>query len=251
MVFADCGQRLPQASQTRHFGAVAIGGLFRAIAADRHAAPATGVAAGMVGEQQGARRSFASLDVREVLIADKFRKGCTDRLQQRLGGSPAPRRVQSEGPIATTLKRDLGEGFIASKKAIQWFKVLQVIGAQGFSSPAFNKAPEPFPQAPSLGRDAVQFTEHGLGAQARQLFGVNQLRLAQPIEQALAIGDPINRRIDGSRDRIQKIQCNRIGDEDGGRGGHSSFLQAETHGYTITGQKAVDKLCTDRNNPIR
>jgi len=50
----------------------AVGGLFRAVAADRHDAPSPRAPARVVGEQHGAVVPLARLDVRKVLVATNF-----------------------------------------------------------------------------------------------------------------------------------------------------------------------------------
>ncbi len=78
-----------------------------------------------------------------------------------------------------------------------------------------HKTAEPFAQVPGLGRHLVEFAGQGVGADAVQHGLGDQFRLAQPIQQPFAIGDPIDRNVDGRRDRIEEIQAGRVGDEQG------------------------------------
>ena len=76
-----------------------------------------------------------------------------------------------------------------------------------------NEGPEPFAQAASLGGDLVQFRRRRSGAQRIQRIRWNELGLSQPVEEALAIIQPIDRRIEGRRDRVQEIEAEGIGNE--------------------------------------
>jgi hypothetical protein len=58
--------------------------LFRAISANRHAAPAPRVTARMVGKEKRAGRPFAGFHMRKIFGADKARERLADRLQKRL-----------------------------------------------------------------------------------------------------------------------------------------------------------------------
>src|SRR5262249_36599854 len=57
-------------SSSLYFEPTTVGSLLRAVAADRHAAPSTGVAPRVIGEEQRTPRAFAGLQVGKVLGPD-------------------------------------------------------------------------------------------------------------------------------------------------------------------------------------
>ena len=80
-----------------------------------------------------------------------------------------------------------------------------------------NEGPEPFAQAASLIGDLVQLRRRRSRTQRIQRIRWNELGLSQPVEEALAIIKPIDRRIEGRRDRVQEIEAERVGNEICGR----------------------------------
>ena len=79
-----------------------------------------------------------------------------------------------------------------------------------------HKGPEPFAKASRLIRDIVEFAGKRLCPNALERVVRHKLRLLQPIQQAIAVADPVDRRIDRRRDRIQEIQSKRVGDKNRG-----------------------------------
>ena len=61
----------------------------------------------------------------------------------------------------------------------------------------------------------IELAGQGLGAQHGQRFRRNQVGLFEPLQQAFAIVDRVDRFIDGRRHRIQKIEGYGICNEDG------------------------------------
>src|SRR5262245_28855932 len=79
------------------------------------------------------------------------------------------------------------------------------------------KAAEPLAQSACLFRDDVQFTGHRSRLQFIECVRWDKLRLSQPLQEAIAAVEPSNRRIDRRRDRVQEIEADRVGDENGRR----------------------------------
>jgi hypothetical protein len=77
--------------------------LFRPVSAYGHAAPSPRTPACVVGEQQGAGRSFARLDVREIFRADKTRHRFRDRQKKRLRGMPPAYGLERERPATVIM----------------------------------------------------------------------------------------------------------------------------------------------------
>ena len=74
--------------------ALAVGGLFGTVAEDRHAAPAPGMATGVVGEQQRAGRALAGFHMGEIFRADEARQGLEGQRTQPFGPWIASLRSQ-------------------------------------------------------------------------------------------------------------------------------------------------------------
>jgi hypothetical protein len=64
---------------------LAVSGLFRAIAADCHAAPPARSAAGAIDEEKRAGRPLACFQMGEILGADEVRQRARYREEQRFG----------------------------------------------------------------------------------------------------------------------------------------------------------------------
>ena len=93
-------------------------------------------------------------------------------------------------------------------------------------------------KAASLGGDLVQFRRRRSRAQRIQRIRWNELGLSQPVEEALAVIKPVDRRIDGRRDRVQEIEAERIGNEICGR----PAAERLTLRIRLTCPTTVDKL---------
>ena len=79
--------------------AVAMGCLLGPVAADRHAAPASGVTARVVDEKERASGALAGLHVREILAADESGQCLPDR-QQKGVRSATVRSANGPAPVA-------------------------------------------------------------------------------------------------------------------------------------------------------
>jgi hypothetical protein len=76
-----------------------------------------------------------------------------------------------------------------------------------------HEAPEPLAQEARLAGNLVQFAGRRLVDQCIERIRWNQPRLSEPPDETIAAVEPVNRRIDGSRDGIQEIEPERVGDE--------------------------------------
>ena len=112
-----------------------------------------------------------------------------------------------------------------------------------------NEASEPLAQRASLICNFVQFTRHRSRLQHVQCIPWNKLRLSQPLQEAIAAVEPVNRCIDRCRDGIQEIEAERVGNENGRRSAlHDWPPKQATSSNRITGIKALDKLWDDFHN---
>src|SRR5579871_1613298 len=176
------------------------------------------MASRMIDEHERAGRALTRLDMREVLLADECRKRLSNRQQQRLRRTPSSHRPEFKTGAASPIAwRDGLKPFVAREQIVERLQLALIAGAEWPSLVLPHKAPEPFAQASRLGRDIVEFPRLRLGPQALQHFGGHKACLLQPSQEAIAIGDPVNLGVDGRRDGIQKIQAERISNEDRGR----------------------------------
>ena len=140
---------------------------------------------------------------------------------------------------------DAAEARIAFEQAVERFQVVKVGGGQCAAFVGANEASEPFPQVARLGGDIIQFARCRPGSQIFQSPERHEAGLFQPGQEAVAVLDPVDRRIDGRSDRVQEIETERIGEEQGGRvvlvhlGSHGDVVFVTEH---ITVLAAIDKL---------
>src|SRR3954454_17815746 len=178
---------------------VSVSRLLRAIAAERHAAPPPCPATRMVGKEKRAGRSFAGLHVRKIFRTNKLGQRLADRGEQGFGRAPSADRLKLKR-LALWPGIDPLEGVIALQQTIQWLKPGKTLRRQRTPFVLAHKASEPLAQAPRLIGDLVQLA--GEGFCPNKLEGVRrrELRLFQPVQQAVAVIDPIDRGVDRRRD---------------------------------------------------
>src|SRR5258708_4518246 len=112
-----------------------------------------------------------------------------------------------------------------------------------------NEASEPLAQRTSLICNFVQFTRHRSRLQHIQCIRWNKLRLSQPLQQANAAVEPVNRCIDRCRDGIQEIEAERVGNENCRRSAlHDRPPKQATSSNRITSITSLDKLCDGFHN---
>ena len=182
--------------------------LLGAIAAHRHAAPPSQAPPCVVGEDQRATVSLARSDTGEVLVAHASRQRLGDRRQQKLGRSPAPRRFKLEkSAAAAATLRHLAEPFVAREELVQGREFVDRLGRERPPHMLAHKTSEPLAQSARLCGDFVQFAWRGLRGQRSQHARRNEVGLGEPSDETIAAVEPINRRIDWRRDRIQEVEA--------------------------------------------
>jgi hypothetical protein len=224
---------------------VAVRGLFGAIAADRHAAPSSRASARMVGEYQRAARSLACFDAGEVFVTYKSRQNFTDRQQQRFRGSPAPHHAKFQAvAISVAMPHYLAERFVALQDPVQRTEFPERLRRERPAHMFAHEAPEPFAQGADLVCNFVQITRHRSRLQRVEYIDWNKLGLRQPLQEAIAAIEPVNRRIDRRRDGVQEIEAERVGDKDCWLSVlHDWSLRGRAQ--SLTCQVIIDKLCGD------
>src|SRR6516225_729978 len=180
---------------------MAVSRLLRAIAADRHAAPPPRMTSRMVGEEKRTGRSLASLHVAKIFRADKLRKCLSDRYEQGLGCAPSANCLKLDRHLfALWADHDPAEGFIARQQTIQRVEFGESFRGQRVPLVLAHKASEPLAQAPCLIGDLVELAGEGLYPNALQRIRRNELGLLEPVQRAVAVIDPVDRRVDWCRD---------------------------------------------------
>src|SRR5262249_52879940 len=113
-----------------------------------------------------------------------------------------------------------------------------------------NETSEPLAQNTSLVRHLVQFTRHRSRPQLIQRIRWNKLGLSQPLQEAIAVVEPVNRGIDRCRDGVQKVEAERVGDENCRRSVLHDWPPSKQAKEVsrITYQTAIDKLWSTRHN---
>jgi len=119
---------------------------------------------------------------------------------------------------------DPAEGFVALQQAVQWTELAQGICRERPARMLAHEPPEPFAQGARLIRDLVQLVRRGTCCQRVQIIRRHQLRLCQPVDQAIAVVDPVHGRIDRRRHRVEEVEAERVGDEHGRRAVHERSL---------------------------
>lgn len=200
--------------------------LLGAIAAGRHAAPASQAPPCVVGKDQGAAVSLARLDIGEVLVAHASGQRLSDRRQEGLGRSPSVHRfkLQASAAAVATLD-DLTKPFLAGEKLVQRLEVVDRSRRQRAAHMLAYESPEPFAQGARLFSDFVQFAWRRLCGQRSQRARRNEVGLSEPCDETFAAVEPFNPRIDWRRHRIQEVEAERVGDEEGG-------LSVWRHGFS-------------------
>src|SRR5258705_5696444 len=111
------------------------------------------------------------------------------------------------------MSRYLAERFVTFQELIQGTQLVERPGRQRPARMLSNEASEPLAQRTSLICNFVQFTRHRSRLQHIQCIRWNKLRLSQPLQQANAAVEPVNRCIDRCRDGIQEIEAELVGNE--------------------------------------
>ena len=205
-------------------------GLFCSIAANGHGTPAAGTPTRSIDKHQRAAVAFASLHTSEILVAYKLCHRLCDRKQQRVGRAPsalrAPRQPQNRRfgppprpgflPIDLAFN-DLAKLLVSRKNPIQWLQLLKDLRPQWPTLMGLHESAKPFPQFARLSSGSIKFARHSSLAQFRYRLRWHHAGLCEPRNQVLPRSNPLDLRVHGSCDRIQKIQPRGVSDEDRSR----------------------------------
>ncbi len=188
---------------------MAVGGLLRAVAADRHAAPAPGMAARVVDEHQRAGRPLACLDLGEILLAR------SRAIASTIGSSRSPASASGGGFAAPGLPRARrpernprparASGSGAGGRAA---RPRPAGGPSDSGRSPRNHSRRP---APGLRRCRARPASPGPASPPARFPGPS--RIAPAMEQPVAVRQPVDRGVDRRRDRVEDIQAERVGQE--------------------------------------
>src|SRR5262249_22338566 len=136
--------------------------------------------------------------------------------------TPPPHRLKLESLLVLCRWRDPAKYFVAFEQAIEWLQLGKRLGLQGAAHSLAHEAPEPLSQAARLCREPIELIRQRPPPDVSKHVGRHEACLLQPAQIALAVLDPVDGGIDRSRNRVQKIKPERIGDEHrGGTAFHS------------------------------
>ena len=125
---------------------------------------------------------------------------------------------------------------------------MEIVSHQGPSRAIADEASEPLALCPRLVRQLVEFARTSLRPKRSQNVVLrHQPGLVQPVQESIAIVDPVNDGIDRRGDRVQEIQAGRASGMKIAAGRSSilaflTLLQRYQIIVVITGYSAVDKL---------
>ncbi len=144
----------------------------------------------------------------------------------------------------------MAERFVTLQEPIQRTQFAKRFGRKRPAHMVVNEASEPLAQSTSLVRHLVQFTRHRSRPQLIQRIRWNKLGLSQPLQEAAAVVEPVNRCIDRCRDGVQEIEAERVGDKNCRRSVLHDWPPSKQAKEVsrITYQTAIDKLCFARHN---
>ena len=112
--------------------------------------------------------------------------------------------------MSVGVERKLAERLVPFQEPVQRLELTQIVGRQGPSLVIADEASEPLAQGPRLVRQLVEFAGEGLRPKCSQSVPRHKPGLVQPVQESIAIGDPVNDGIDRRGDRVQKIQAGRV-----------------------------------------
>src|SRR5712672_1587629 len=119
--------------------------------------------------------------------------------------------------MAVVVGHDLPEALVALEQPIQRLQLAYVFRREWPPLALVDKSSKPFAQASRLTRDVIELSRHRPCPQRFKRFTWDELRLLQPGQETVAVGDPVELRVHRGRNRIEEIQAERVGDEHGGR----------------------------------
>ena len=219
-------------------------GLLGAIAADRHAAPSSRPPSGMVGEQQRAGRSLARLHIGKIFLqrtAPALRRSAAAAIREI--ASAASAAVPDDRP-SPCVPRYPAERLVAFQEAVQRLQFGERPRRQRPAHMLANEAPEPLAQARGPDPQPCPVHRASLAPSALENIRWNKPALSQPPQQPVAIRPASRQRVDRRRDRIQKIETGRIGNENCRRFVMHRPVPSRSRFQSHNPLSAVDKLCS-------
>jgi hypothetical protein len=215
---------------------LSVRGLLCPIAAGRHAAPSSPMAAGPIEKEKRTGRPFASFHIGEVLGADEVRERSCEWEEQRFGGFPASLQTPSEArgarvfSFAPVANGNLTKLFVAGQQLIERVELVHCIRRKRPSHIFVDKRLEPISQRPRLRRDGIEFASSGASSQILQDALGNQFCLLEPDEKIVSRSEPLDFGVHRDCESVQKVQSAMVGNEKRRRTRicHRSFAKSAT-----------------------
>jgi len=102
---------------------------------------------------------------------------------------------------------------VAFQQAVERVELRQIRRLQRPPLVRLHEAPEPLAQMPCLIGDLIELAGQRQASHAAKNVSRHQPRLAEPIQQALAVVDPIDWPVERSGDRVEEIEAGRVADK--------------------------------------
>ena len=125
------------------------------------------------------------------------------------------------------VERKLAKRLVSFQEPVQRLELTEIVSRQGPSLVIADETSEPLAQRPRLVRQLVEFARTSLRPKRSQGVVRDKPGLVQPVQESIAIVDPVNHGIDRRGDRVQEIQAGQVGNENSsGAAIHLGFLDA-------------------------
>ena len=170
--------------------------LLRAVPADGHVAPSPSAPVGAIHEEQCAGRPLTRLHNCKILLTNELGDRFGDRNEERLRGVPSSDLAELQRSLTVGTRDDLHVGSVAFEEAIQGTELIGRLARERPTHVLVNVLPEPFPQLSCLPRKLVHVVGRRVRAQRLEIRLRDERRLVQPRQQAFAILEPVNDRLD-------------------------------------------------------
>src|SRR5579872_1970388 len=115
------------------------------------------------------------------------------------------------------MRLDAAERLLARQQRVEGIEFAQRSRLQWLSHVPADEAAAPLAQLPRLTGHAIELARFRTRPDVVEHAGCDVIGLRQPVEKPFAVRDPVDLRIDGRGDRIEKIETTGVGDENGGR----------------------------------
>jgi hypothetical protein len=151
---------------------------------------------GAIYEEQCTGRPFTRLHIRKILLTDELGDRFGDRNKKRLRGVPSSDLAELQRSLTVGRGDDLPVGSVAFEEAIHGTKHVDRLARRWPAHVLVNEMPEPFSQLSCLASELIQVVWRRAGSQHFEIRLRNEHSPAQPRQQAFAILDPVDDRID-------------------------------------------------------